>query len=284
MTDLPFRSRVFLQKLLLTLQPSGDFLATAVGHHGLIRRLTNHNSLVPIALSPTSSKDFYRSSRPPHFATRVSYSKGGEILVRVRSSSPTDSGFQGYLDNPAATEERFARDVLEKGDVFYRSSDALRRDNDGRWYFLDRLGDTFRWKSENVSTAEVAVALGDFPGVLEANVYGVLVPKHDGRAGCAAVFLKDGPVKFDWRGLLAHLRERLPRYAVPVFLRVVPSMEPMMHNNKQNKTGLREEGIDLERIESGSGDRIFWSRPGGEGYVEFGRRDLESLEGGKSKL
>lgn len=81
-----------------------------------------------------------------------------------------------YWGNNKATQKKFERDVFVKGDLYYRTGDALRRTPDGRWFFQDRLGDTFRWKSENVSTAEVAEVIGKFPGVVEANVYGVLVP------------------------------------------------------------------------------------------------------------
>lgn len=81
-----------------------------------------------------------------------------------------------YWGNNQATQKKFERDVFAKGDLYYRTGDALRRTSDGRWFFQDRLGDTFRWKSENVSTAEVAEVIGKFPGVVEANVYGVLVP------------------------------------------------------------------------------------------------------------
>ena len=98
---------------------------------------------------------------------------------------------------------KFARNVFRKGDLYYRSGDSLKRTPDGRWSFLDRLGDTFRWKGENVSTAEVSECLGKFPGVVDANVYGVQVPNHDGRAGCAALLLDPSVIEnFDVNGLL----------------------------------------------------------------------------------
>ena len=141
---------------------------------------------------------------------------------------PSEQAFQGYWNSEAATKKKFVKDLFKKGDLYYRSGDALRRDNEGRWYFLDRLGDTFRWKSENVSTAEVAIVLGQYPGVAEANVYGVLVPGHDGRAGCAALHLESGTDRdrFDYNGLLAYARQRLPKYAVPVFIRQVEASQP----------------------------------------------------------
>ena len=89
---------------------------------------------------------------------------------------PGKEAFAGYWNNPEATAKKFIQDVFRKGDLAYRSGDALRRTTDGHWYFMDRLGDTFRWKGENVSTAEVAECLGRFPGIQEANVYGVDLP------------------------------------------------------------------------------------------------------------
>lgn len=87
--------------------------------------------------------------------------------------------------------------------MWYRTGDALRRTKDGRWYFMDRLGDTFRWKGENVSTAEVSEVVGKFPGIVEANVYGVLLPNHDGRAGCAAIYIDPNERdRFDFSALL----------------------------------------------------------------------------------
>lgn len=174
----------------------GDYFAGCVGHHGAINRYLTRNLMVPVLVDEVGN-----IARDPKtgFAYRQPYTKGGEMIVAV----PDVGVFSGYYKNPEATRKKFARDVFKKGDLWYRSGDALRRTDDGRWYFLDRLGDTFRWKGENVSTAEVAEVLGKFPGVVEANVYGVALPTHDGRAGCAAVYiepsLKDS---FDFAGLL----------------------------------------------------------------------------------
>ncbi|KAF2873267.1 hypothetical protein BDV95DRAFT_569267 [Massariosphaeria phaeospora] len=221
----------------------GPFLATAVGHHGLISRRRLHNTFVPVEIDPVTNQ-IVRHPKTG-FAKRKPYEEGGEIVVQL----PSKEAFVGYWNNPEATEKMFVRNLFQKGDLFYRTGDALRRDSDGRWFFLDRLGDTFRWKSENVSTAEVSEVIGNFPGVVEANVYGVLVPGHDGRAGCAAIYIDPAhQATFDFNALLAHARQKLPKYAVPVFIRVLSSITTM-HNNKQNKVPLRNDGIDLRKLQ-----------------------------------
>lgn len=177
----------------------GDYLAGAVGWHGAIARYNNRNVLVPVLIDQASGA----IARDPKtgFAYRQPYEKGGEIIVHVQDMKQ----FSGYYNNPEATMKKFDRDVFKKGDLWYRTGDALRRTKDGRWFFMDRLGDTFRWKGENVSTAEVAEVLGNFPGVVEANVYGVALPTHDGRAGCAAVYIDpNAKQSFDFAGLLKY--------------------------------------------------------------------------------
>ena len=198
---------------------------------------------------------------------------------------PSKEAFGGYWNNPDATNKRFATNVFEKGDLYYRCGDALRRTPDGHWYFLDRLGDTYRWKSENVSTAEVALTLGEHPKIAEANVYGVSVPGHEGRAGCAAIVLNDTNPDYD--DIVQYARRTLPRYAVPVFLRVVKSSSHI-HNHKQNKVGLRKEGIDPNKIgteEKQGGDDVFlWLKPNANTYVPFQRQDWEQLGKGEVRL
>lgn len=178
----------------------GDYLATCVGHQGAIIRWENRNKIVPVLVDQVSGA----IARNPKtgFAKRQPYEKGGEIIVAVTDTKE----FAGYYNNPSATQKKFERDVFKKGDLWYRTGDALRRTSDGRWFFMDRLGDTFRWKGENVSTAEVAEVLGQYPGVVEANVYGVSLPSHDGRAGCAAVYIDPNVAKgFDFAGLLKYV-------------------------------------------------------------------------------
>jgi acyl-CoA synthetase (AMP-forming)/AMP-acid ligase II len=260
----------------------GDYLAACVGHHGLIFRMLFHKVYVPVAIDHETG-DIYRDPKTG-FAKRTSYNEGGEILVKLEN----EQVFQGYWNSPAATQKKYVRDVFTKGDLYYRSGDALRRTDDGRWFFMDRLGDTFRWKSENVSTAEVAEVLGRYPGVIDANVYGVLIPKHDGRAGCAALMVEaDKKATFDYNGLLKHARKYLPRYAVPVFIRVVENSS-VIHNNKQNKVPLRLEGVDPSmtgtKEKGGEKDHFLWVPPKGDKYEEFGQAEWGRLEGGEARL
>lgn len=159
----------------------GDYLATAVGHHGAIVRFLNRNIIVPVMIDAVTG-EIVRDSKTG-FAIRQPYNKGGEIIVNV----PNTKVFPGYHDNDRATQKKFAHNVFKDGDLWYRSGDNLRRTSDGRWFFVDRLGDTFRWKGENVSTAQVAEVIGQYPGIIEANVYGISLPLHDGKVGCAAL-------------------------------------------------------------------------------------------------
>lgn len=269
--------------LAMVVHSKGPFTATTVAQHGAIIRRALNDIYVPVPIDPETG-ELLRDPKTG-FVKRNSYNEGGEILVAV----PSEQAFAGYHNNPKATAKKFERDVFKKGDLYYRSGDALRRDDDGRWYFLDRLGDTFRWKSENVSTAEVAEVLGKYPGVGEAIVYGTLVPRHDGRAGCVALRLADGvsPDTFDWKALLAYSRSKLPRYAVPIFLRLVKEASNT-DNQKQNKAPLREEGMEIDKfgtkVVGGGDDVVMWMKPGEDRYVRFTMSDLEALRAGKTLL
>jgi fatty-acyl-CoA synthase len=141
----------------------------------------------------------------------------GEALGKV-VADPTSVGsrFDGYSSSED-TEKRVLRNVFELGDSWIRSGDLMRKDKHGFFYFVDRVGNTFRRKGENVATSEVSTVISEFPGVLHANVYGVAVPGADGRVGMAAV-VADQTLSLE--GLHQHLATRLPPYARPVFLRL----------------------------------------------------------------
>ena len=167
----------------------------------------------------------------------------GELLGRVGVAGAME--YDGYTDR-TASERKLARDVFEPGDVWFRSGDLLRCDAGGWYWFVDRMGDTFRWKGENVATQEVADVLNGAPGVDETCVYGVAVPGEDGRAGMAALVTAPGAA-FDPAALYAHAEHHLPRYAMPAFVRLVAAVE-VTGTLKQRKHGLREEGWDASRI------------------------------------
>ena len=262
----------------------GAWSEGAVGVHGGIQRWLLGDTYVPVEVD-YETNDVKRDSEGS--VKRRIYEEGGEILIKV----PNEAAFAGYVGAEDATKKKFLRDVLRKGDLFYRSGDALRRDKEGRWWFMDRLGDTYRWKSENVSTAEVSAVIGRYPGVLEANVYGVLVPGHDGRAGCAAIDVDPAkPTGIDWADLAYYTKQRLPNYAIPVFVRLVGAGvgRNASHNQKQSKGPLREEGVDPAlkgtKVANGDLDTILWMPPKRDRYIDFRTEDWRDLVNGSLKL
>ena len=168
----------------------------------------------------------------------------GELLGRIGGAGGSME-YDGYTDRDA-TERKILRDAFAPGDAWFRTGDLLRRDAEGYYYFVDRIGDTFRWKGENVATQEVADVLNGAPGVTEANVYGVAVPDQDGRAGMAAVVLADGR-RFDGAAFWAHAARHLPPYARPAFVRVVPEMD-VTGTLKQRKQALAADAWDPARV------------------------------------
>lgn len=259
------------------------FSAGAIGRVGMLTRLVMSNTSKVVAYDDEADAPV----RDPATGLCKILPRGepGEHFARIADPSKIEESFQGYFGNEAASSKKIVRDVETKGDAFFRSGDLVRWDGDGRVYFLDRIGDTFRWKSENVSTAEVGEVLGMHPDVLEANVYGVQLPHHDGRAGCAAIVLRSGAVQPDaatLRGLAAHARSSLASYAVPLFLRFTAQMEAT-GTVKSLKHKLREEGVDPARCGAG-GDRMYWAAKDLASYVPFGAKEWGALNGGRVRL
>ncbi|HVY59750.1 MAG TPA: long-chain-acyl-CoA synthetase [Xanthobacteraceae bacterium] len=185
--------------------------------------------------------------------------EAGETIGKIlNDSSAPGNRFEGYA-NHTDTERKILRDVFEKGDAWFRTGDLMSQDEDGYFYFVDRIGDTFRWKGENVSTTEVAEALGEFPDIREATVYGVHVPGYDGRAGMAAVVCAGA---CNLPALRAHLTRRLPDYARPLFLRIRSEIE-VTATFKQKKLDLVKEGFDP----GATTDPIYFNDPQQQAFV-----------------
>ncbi len=166
--------------------------------------------------------------------------EAGEALGRIGETSAAHGRpFEGYTD-AAASDGKLARDVLARGDIWFRTGDLMRRDRAGFFYFVDRLGDTFRWKGENVATEDVAQVLRACAGVTDAVVYGVVVPGTEGRAGMAALTVDAG---FDLAALRRHIEARLPHYARPLFLRIGDGIAATA-TFKPAKAMLAREGYD----------------------------------------
>lgn len=158
--------------------------------------------------------------------------------------------FDGYVDD-SATSSKVERDVLRKGDAYFNSGDLLVL-HPGRWVsFADRVGDTFRWKGENVSTNEVAEVLNKAPGVLESNVYGVLVPGMEGRAGMASLNITQ---EFELGRFAEFIIQELPSYQRPYFIRLQKEMR-VTQTLKHQKVGYRDEGYDPARV---NGDELYF--------------------------
>jgi len=192
------------------------------------------------------------------FCLRCDPDEVGEAFSQIAGGA--SARFEGYADS-AATERKILRDVFVAGDAWFRSGDLMRKNARGFFYFADRIGETFRWKGENVSTAEVAAVLRACPGVLDADVYGVPVPGTDGKAGMAAVVPGEG---FDLAALRAHVSGQLPNYARPVFLRICSGLERTA-TFKANTIGLQSDGFDPARIS----EPLYIDAPSRDRYVQF---------------
>ncbi|KAF2876891.1 hypothetical protein BDV95DRAFT_558013 [Massariosphaeria phaeospora] len=269
---------------------TNSFSAGAIARNGSLATLLMRNTLALVRMDPDSEPPEPLRDPQTGLCQLTDKNESGEILYTLDAAN-ISTKFQGYFGNSKATASKVIRDVKKKGDAYFRSGDLVRCDAEGRWWFMDRIGDTFRWKAENVSTAEVSEVLGKHEVIEEANVYGVSVPRHDGRAGCAAIVLKGGdkqttgnavtlPPSQTLKSLADHLTKGLPAFALPIWLRVTRSMQTT-GTNKQQKHLLQQDGIDVSRVEQ-SGDVLFWLRDGT--YVRFTEQDLHRIKGGGVKL
>ena len=210
------------------------------------------------------------------FCVRVPDGEVGELVsLIVFDAMKPGQRYDGYADKEAS-EHKVLHDVFEKGDRWFRSGDLVRKDKHGYFYFVDRIGDTFRWKGENVSTAEVAETIDVIDGVAETNVYGVAVECADGRAGMAAIVPGEG---FDLARLRTEIHARLPAFARPCFIRLQTSID---HTStfKQQKLDLVREGFDPEVVD----DPLYFDDPRAGAYVPLTGVLSDAIQAGRIKL
>jgi len=207
-----------------------------------------------IRIDPDTNEPFRNSSG---FCELADYNEPGELIGKIQRNLLRE--FTGYKGLPSQTQKKVLTDVFTKGDKYFRTGDFLKMDEEGYLYFTDRTGDTFRWRGENVSTTEIENTASKIIKNLQVACYGVEVPGAEGRAGMITIVHQDD---IDLAELCRELQERLPLYAVPLFVRVVEKLE-YTATEKIIKRKLREEAFDIEHI----GDPLYFLDPVSKTYI-----------------
>jgi len=250
-----------------------EFYAASEGNTAFVN-VFNVSKSTGICPSPVAFVEYDADSGEPARGAdgrlrKVKRGEPGLMLSKINALQP----FDGYTDK-AASEKKLVRNAFKDGDVWFNTGDLMRSQGLGHAAFADRLGDTFRWKGENVATTEVEAAVASNPLIEECTVFGVEVPGAGGRAGMAAVQLKDGK-EFDGKALADAFYGHLPAYAVPLFVRVVPELA---HTStfKSQKVDLRKQGYGAD-IE----DPLYVLAGRDEGYVPFYPEYPDEVTAGK---
>jgi citronellyl-CoA synthetase len=211
------------------------------------------------------------------FLIKARRGEAGLLVGEITDRTP----FDGYTD-PAKNEACILHDVFVKGDRYFNTGDLVRDIGFRHAQFVDRTGDTFRWKGENVSTTEVENLMCGHPTLQDAVVYGVEIPNTNGRAGMASITPHEGHIadELDLPGLYNHIKGELPPYAIPVFLRVRQAMETT-GTFKYQKTSLKKEGFDPAQV---GGDPLFVLLPGTTAYTALTDDVLKDIQAGKFRF
>jgi fatty-acyl-CoA synthase len=275
----PFRNRFHIPRILeYYAATEGSFsLYNCEGRPGAIGRIPPFLShRMPVALVKFDQGTGVPLRDESGRCTRCEVNEAGEAIGEISGAAGKHGGrFEGYAD-PAASEKKILRDVFAPGDAWYRTGDLMRKDEQGFYYFVDRMGDTFRWKGENVSTGEVTAVVTSYPGVIDAAVYGVAVPGADGRAGMAAVAVRP---EFELAGFREHLAARLPDYARPAFLRIVSAIE-ITGTFKLRKQELSVEGYDRTKIS----DPLYFDDRARAAYTPLDEALYQRLQSGNMRV
>jgi citronellyl-CoA synthetase len=243
-----------------------EFYGSSEGNVGFINMLnkdfTVGTTSVPLALVEydVDNDEIVRDAQGR--CIEVPDGQPGLLLGKITE----DTAFEGY-SSTEETEKKILRNALEDGDAWFNTGDMMKTVDVGfslgmkHYQFVDRVGDTFRWKSENVSTNEVGEIINAHPQINFCNVYGVAVPGADGKAGMAAITLAEGIDELDLQDFSRHVHEELPSYARPLFLRIQPELGTTV-TFKMVKGDLRKEGYDPQQVS----DPLYVLKPGSSVY------------------
>ncbi|NWE20368.1 long-chain-acyl-CoA synthetase [Pseudomonas sp. P7548] len=252
-----------------------ELYAASDGNIGFTNIL-NFDNTVGFCLQHWALVDYAHDTGEPvrgsdGFMLKVKKGGQGLLLARIDEKSPYD----GYTD-PEKNRKVILTDVFEKGDRYFNTGDLVRSIGFGHAQFVDRLGDTYRWKGENVSTTEVENVLLQHPQIAEVVAYGVEIENTNGRAGMVAITPSESLASLDMRELLRFAHGQLPHYAVPLFLRIKVKMETT-GTFKYQKVKLKEEAFDPEKA---GNDPVYAWLPGSDCYVPVTGQLLAQIQGG----
>ncbi len=267
---MPFKNRFGIKKIY-------EFYGAAEGV-GVFTNFLNIDYSVGTSVTPFAIVAYDTENDTPvrneqGFLNKVGRGETGLLIMEISEKTP----FPGYSDKKK-TEEKIFRNVFSKGDMWFNTGDMLRNMGYRHAQFADRLGDTFRWKGENVATQEVEKAIDSFPGVSSSAVYGITMPHSDGKAGMGAI-VKDDKTPLDISKLAGHLKASLPKYAVPIFIRFVPDFE-WTATHKIKKTNLKTQGYDLSQVQEG----MYVLLPESEKYEMLNDEIYRNIAAGKYKF
>ncbi|MDG2326339.1 MAG: long-chain-acyl-CoA synthetase [Halioglobus sp.] len=256
---LAFKERFGIQRV-------SEFYGSSEGNMGFVNLLNKDCTIGTSTLPHTLVKYDVDADEviknAEGFCIEADVGEAGLLLGKITQ----ENAFEGYTSQEA-TEQKIMRDVYENGDAWFNTGDLLKKIDVGfalslpHYQFVDRVGDTFRWMSENVSTNEVGEAINTYSQIAFSNVYGVEVPNTNGRAGMAALLLEDGVSELDLAGFSALVCEQLPSYARPRFLRILPEMDTT-GTFKMLKGDLREQRFDPAKVS----DTLYVMKPGSDHY------------------
>jgi len=241
-----------------------------VGRPGMIGRISTPGSHAIVKVSQCSD-ELLKDEKGNYIQCK--HGETGMLLVAISENSY----YLGYKDKDQ-TEKRTVRNVLQENDIFFNTGDLVNLHNENWVSFADRSGDTFRWKGENVSTLEVENIINMLADIEMCNVFGVEIPKHDGKAGMAAIKLRPS-TEFKPNEFATFIIDRLPKYSIPIFVRVQRELE-LTGTLKLRKVSLRKQGYDIEKIK----DPIYLWNSSSQSYELLDQDEYSAIMAGKKDL